>query len=80
MSLIPAFRAVLNHDVTDEQVAALEKNIRALKGVVSVAFNQNAPARNTCEKYLLVSHMPGQNVEQTVARMDGIQRTQAARF
>lgn len=79
MSLIPAFRAVLKHDVTDEQVAALEKNIRALKGVVSVAFNQNAP-KNSCEKYLLVSHMPGQNVEQTVARMDGIQRTQAARF
>ncbi|MFN7115081.1 MAG: hypothetical protein ACK4PK_12065 [Alphaproteobacteria bacterium] len=71
MSIIPAFRAVLKPDVTDNQCQALEKDVRALKGVVQVIFNRTAAG----EKYLDVNYMPGQDVERHVAAMDGILRT-----
>ncbi|MDP2206235.1 MAG: hypothetical protein Q8K65_08010 [Alphaproteobacteria bacterium] len=71
MSIIPAFRAVLQPDVTDEQRQTLEKDVRALKGVVQVIFNRNADG----EKYLHVNYMPGNGVERRVAAMDGVLRT-----
>lgn len=71
MSIIPAFRAVLKPDVTEPQRAALEKEIRALKGVVQVIFNRNSDG----EKYLHINYMPGNGVERVVATMEGVART-----
>lgn len=76
MSLFPAFRAVLAPDVTEARTEALEKDIRALKGVVQVAFNQSAAG----EKYLHVTCMPGQGIERKVVAMGGVARTQSAPF
>lgn len=71
MSIIPAFRAVLEPDVTDDQRQTLAKDVRALKGVAQVILNRNADG----EKYLHVNDMPGKGVERRVAAMDGVQRT-----
>ena len=76
MTIIPAFRATLKNDITDNQREKLAGDIRQLRGVVGVAFNQAADG----EKYLHISHMPGTGTERAVAAMDGVQRTYPARF
>lgn len=76
MTIIPAFRAMLKADVTDDQREKLELDIRRLRGVVSVHFNQAADG----EKVFHISHMPGNGIERAVAAMDGVQRTAPARF
>lgn len=74
MSIIPAFRAALDAGLSDDQRQKLADDIRQLRGVVGV----HADAAKNGEKILQINHMPGNNVERTVAAMPGVKRTYPA--
>lgn len=74
MSIIPAFRAALDTNITAGQQQKLAEDIRRLRGVVGVHFQRAADG----EKCLLINHMPGSDAERTVAAMAGVARTYPA--
>lgn len=71
MSLLPCFRATLKKDLSDEQCEKLVADVKAIKGVLSVAFNQDAQGGKT----LRVTHNGGGFVQDKVGKMDGVVRT-----
>lgn len=79
MSLLPAFRAEIDKNLTETDIDRLLQDVRGLRGVASVAFNRAAPD-DAGAGYLHVTHFAGQDVQRRVAAMTGVTRVVPARF
>lgn len=79
MSLLPAFCAELDKNLSDTDIDRLTQDVRGLRGVASVAFNR-AARTDAGAYYLHITHFAGQDVQRHVAAMAGVTRVVPARF
>jgi hypothetical protein len=66
MSILPAFKAVLDDNLTAKQSNDVLKKIKDMKGVLSAAFSGAA------SKSINVTYRTGNDVQENVSKLTGV--------
>lgn len=65
MTILPAFRAELDKDMSEIDCMATVAQIRQINGILSVGFNEKS-------RKMMVTYVGGQNVVKQVAKLPGV--------
>lgn len=74
MSMLPAFRAEFDMRLTDDECKKIAKDVKDMKGVLSVGFSK--AAFDDTKRCMHVTHTGAANIESTVKKIKGITKTQ----
>lgn len=74
MSMLPAFRAEFDMRLTDDECKNIAKDVKNMKGVLSVSFSK--AASDDTKRCMHVTYVGAANVESDVKKIKGITKTQ----
>jgi hypothetical protein len=75
MSLLPAFRAEFDKNLSDDDCKKIVDDVKKMKGVLSVSFS--AAAEDGRARRMNVTYTGAARIESDVRKMKGITRTRA---
>lgn len=74
MSMLPAFRAEFDKNLSDDDCQKIVNDVKAMKGVLSASFAK--ATHDETKRSLCVTHTGAANIEGTVRKIKGITKTQ----
>jgi hypothetical protein len=72
MSILPAFKVILDNSLSDKECAAIEKKIKKIKGVISAAFNEASSPKQIWVTYGYTLHGSNASVTDKVRKIPGV--------